>query len=75
MNLPIGIECFTPNWTLLCVRQGGQAAVISHALEKNRELQKRLKAGLASLDRASQRLSELRASVVDIKLRYKGGSA
>jgi len=51
------------------------AAVISHALENNRELQKRLKAGLASLDRASQRLSELRASVVDIKLRYKGGSA
>lgn len=52
--------------------QGGRAAVIACALVRNRELQQRLRAGLASLNKASSRLADLRTQVESLKVKYKG---
>jgi hypothetical protein len=46
--------------------------VIAVALDRNRELQQRLRAGLTSLNKASTRLADLRAQVESLRLKYKG---
>lgn len=58
--------------SIWCPQQGGRASVIAAALAKNRELQKRLRAGLASLNRASHKLADLRGQVDAVKQKYRG---
>ena len=55
--------------------QERQQAAMKHALQENKRLQAQLQGGQHSLEKASQRIAILRASIESLKLRYKGEGA
>lgn len=63
-------DCLPLGWL-----QERQQASIKHALQENKRLQAQLQGGQHSLEKASQRIALLRASIESLKLRYKGEDA